>query len=151
MAYCARSLNEASKHDQAKALCDQTLAQLSDAHREYLTLFLMLDLQLATADAGLKNYTAAFARFDALIKRFAGCDHPLLQGSLHEARARICLAAGDTKGYDHSRWLMEHHFRSTHTPALVAKCEQLTLRSRARGTRSTVSALPARSFGSNDK
>jgi len=131
LAYYARSLNELGQHERAKSLCEQTLAQLSDAHREYVALFLMLDTQLAVAHAGLKDYESALARIDMMIKRFAGCDHPLLQGSLFETRAQICWAAGDAEGYEYSRGLMEYYFLLTQTPALIARCEQLAQRSRA--------------------
>jgi hypothetical protein len=91
----------------------------------------MLDLQLAVADAGLKDYARALGRLDGLLTRFAACDHPLLQGSLHEARARICWAAGDVAGYQRSLSLVEYHFGSTATPALIAKTEQLAQVGRA--------------------
>jgi hypothetical protein len=125
IAYFARGLNDIGKHEHAKRVCEDALAQLTDAHRDYVTLFLTLDLQLAVADAGLKDYARALGRLDGLLTRFAACDHPLLQGSLHEARARICWAAGDVAGYQRSLSLVEYHFGSTATPALIAKIEQL--------------------------
>lgn len=131
LAYFARGLNDIGKYEQAKRVCEDALAQLSDAHRDYVTLFLTLDLQLAVADAGLKDYARALGRIDGLLTRFAACDHPLLQGSLHEARARICWAAGDTAGYQRSLTLVDFHFGATATPALIAKCEQLAQLGRA--------------------
>jgi len=131
LAYFARALNDIGQYERAKGLCENALAELSDAHRDYVTLFLMLDLQAAVADAGLKNYAQALSRIDGLITRFAACDHPLLQGSLHDVRARVCWAAGDVPGYQRSLSLVNFHFQSTGTPALIAKCEQLAQVARA--------------------
>ena len=50
---------------------------------------------------------------------------PLVQGSLHEARAQLAWAAGREEDYALSLAKMEQWYRPTGTPALIAKCERL--------------------------
>lgn len=125
MAFGARAANEIGRYSAAKSLCEETLATVMDAEREYVALFLNLDIQLAIADAGLGRFDAGRARLDGLLQRFDGCDHPLVHGLLHEARARICFAAGELEEYERSRAAVEHWFLPTGTPVLVAKCKRL--------------------------
>jgi hypothetical protein len=123
--YLARGYNDLGKHAEAKAVCERTLAHMTDADREYVSLFLVPDIELAMADAGLDNAADGLLRIDRLLERFAGCDHPLVHGLLHEARAKISWNAGNRKAYELSRAEVERWFRPTDTPALIAKCERL--------------------------
>jgi Protein kinase domain/AAA ATPase domain len=121
----AMGCNERGQYAMAKATCESGLAHVTDADREYVSLFLMLDIQLAIADAGLGQVEEGLARIDGLLKRFRGSDHPLVQGFLHEARAHIAWMAGRTEEYDVSLAVVERWFRPTGTPALVARWERL--------------------------
>ena len=125
MGYVARGYNAIRGHAQAKRICEQALSQLTEAHREYVALFLILDLELALADAGLGDTARALERLDAALTRFARCDSPLLQASLHETRARVCWQAGDSAGYTHSLAELEGHVRPTGNPVLIAKYERI--------------------------
>ena len=80
---------------------------------------------MAIAEAGLGRIDAGLARIDALLERFRHSQHPLVQGFLHEARAQIAWRAGRVEEYCLSLSLVEHWFRRTGTPALIAKCERL--------------------------
>jgi hypothetical protein len=80
---------------------------------------------MAIAQAGLGSFKDAFARVDGLLERFRESDNPMVQGRLHETRARVALMAGRTDEYKHSLSLMEHWFRGTGTPALIASYERL--------------------------
>jgi hypothetical protein len=120
-----RAANESGDHAQAKALCEDALRHIDDDDREYVTLFLDLDIEMANAQAGLGETEAALARLEMLIERFRATEHPLALGSLHEARARIAWKAGRVADYAYSLTQVEHWFRRTGTPALVAKCERL--------------------------
>jgi hypothetical protein len=62
---------------------------------------------------------------DALLRRFAAADHPLLLGMLHEARAYICWSAKLVAEYERSLVEVERWYRATGTPALIAKYERL--------------------------
>jgi hypothetical protein len=125
MGFLARGYNELGKHAEAKAVCERTLRHVTEADREYVALFLVPDIELALADAGLGDVAAALARIDRLLERFRDCDHPLVHGLLNEARARITWRAGNREEYAQSRLEVERWFRPTNTPALIAKCEAL--------------------------
>ena len=99
-----------------------------------MALFLSLDLQFAVALAGLGDVAAGLAGIDRLIARFADCDHPLLQGMLHETRAQICWQAKRFEEYQHSLNQVERAYRATGTPALIAKYEQLASLANVRHT-----------------
>jgi tetratricopeptide (TPR) repeat protein len=133
-AYLARGYNERGEYAAAKKVCESALVHITDADREYVTLFLPIDIQMAVAEAGLGQVDAGLGRIDACLERFRDCDHPLVQGFLHEARARIAWMAGLTDEYNLSVTIVDHWFRRTGTPALIAKCERLAdLRTRPGG------------------
>ncbi|HEX3771888.1 MAG TPA: hypothetical protein VHV30_13520, partial [Polyangiaceae bacterium] len=121
----ARAFNEKGDHGKAKDLCVRALAEITDDDREFTTLFLDLDLEMATAQAGLGEVDEAMERIDGLLDRFHECDNPLVQGCLHDARARIAWKAGRVAEYVHGLSMVERWFRPTGTPALVAKCDRL--------------------------
>lgn len=123
--FLALSYNEHGRHEEAKQLLERTLAETTDADREYVTLFLGLDIQLAISEAGLGRADKALERLDRLLDRFSDCDHPLVHGLLHEARARICLVEGDLSGYRQSLAEVERWFLPTGTPILIARCKRL--------------------------
>ena len=121
----ARGYNRQGKHREAREVCERILAHVTEGDREYVSLFLIPDIEMAIADAGLGHPNAGLARLDGLLARFADCDHPLMHGLLHEARARVCWGAGLTKEYSRSLAEVERHFRPTGTPALIAMYERL--------------------------
>ena len=121
----ARVYNERGLHAKAKTTCERALAHITDADREYVSLFLPVDIQMAIAEAGLGQGHAGLARIDALLERFRESDNPLVQGLLHEARAQIAWMGGRVEEYGLSLALVEHWLRRTGTPALIAKCERL--------------------------
>jgi tetratricopeptide (TPR) repeat protein len=146
MAYLVNAYNRQGRFAEAKAVSDRTLAHVTDADREYASLFLNVDLQAAIAEAGLGRTEEALARLDALLLRFRDTDHALALGLLHEARARIAWGADRKAEYDRSLVEVERWFRPTKNPVLVAKYEQLArLRSASidRGPkRDTEDAMP---------
>ena len=121
----ARAYNERGLHVKAKTTCERALAHITDADREYVSLFLPVDIQMAIAEAALGQGHAGLARIDALLERFRQSDNPLVQGLLHEARAQIAWMGGCVEEYGLSLALVEHWLRRTGTPALIAKCERL--------------------------
>jgi hypothetical protein len=132
-ALAARCHNELGRHVEARSICERALTHMTDADREYVSLFLLVDIEAAIADAGMGDLDAAFARIDGLLTRFAGSDHPLLMGSLHDARARIALMGNRVDEYELSLAKVESWFRPTGTPALIARCERLaSMRRRGR-------------------
>jgi serine/threonine-protein kinase len=125
LGFLARGRNELGQYAAAKEICERALAHITDADRQFVALFLPLDIQMAVAEAGGGDVEAGLARIDALLARFRDSQHPLVQGFLHEARARIAWMAGRTDEYSLSLSLVDHWFRRTGTPALIAKCERL--------------------------
>jgi hypothetical protein len=117
--------NAQGRHADARAVCERALVTMTDADREYTTLFLQVDIQAAIADAGLGDVDAAMARLDSLLALHEGSEHPLTLGLLHEARGRIAYKAGRKRDYHFSLTQVERHFRATGTPLLIAKCERL--------------------------
>jgi serine/threonine-protein kinase len=146
----ARAFNESGEHAKAKALCEQALAEITDDDREFVTLFLDLDLEMATAEAGLGDVDAALERIDGLLDRFRECDHPLVQGCLHDTRARIAWRAGRVAEYVHGLAMVERWFRPTETPALLAKCERLAGLRDTRTFRTSLQPGSAKEAGSRD-
>jgi hypothetical protein len=117
--------NKNGRHRQARALCERGLAVLRDVDRQYVSLFLELELQTAIADAGLDRFDEAFSRLDGLITLHGPSQHPLALGLIHEARARVSYRAGKKREYHYHMTQMERWFRPTGTPALIAKCERV--------------------------
>jgi hypothetical protein len=124
-ALLAQAYNELGHHVQAKAVCERAVSHMTDADRDFVMLFLLVDRELAIADAALGRVDQALARLDGLLARFAPYDHPLALGLLHEARGQIAWRAGDKDAYERSLSEVERRFRPTGTPALVEKCERL--------------------------
>jgi tetratricopeptide (TPR) repeat protein len=120
-----RGLLAQGQAERAESWCLSALEHIKDEDREYVTLFLDLDLQLANAQAALGKFDAALTRLELLIARHATSEHPLALGLLHEARARIAHAAGRRDVYEQSTREAERWFRPTNTPQLIAKCERL--------------------------
>lgn len=121
----ARGYNQLGQHEKAKQTCEQALASLNDADVEYVSHFLELELQCALADAGLGNTETALARLDRLIARFKDSNHTLLQGNLHETRARVCFGAGRMAEYRRDLAEVRRWFSPTAAPILVAKYNRL--------------------------
>ena len=80
----ARAYNERGLHVKAKTTCERALAHITDADREYVSLFLPVDIQMAIAEAALGQGHAGLARIDALLERFRQRAH----------RARACERVG---------------------------------------------------------
>jgi len=109
----------------ARDYCERVTTLMSDDDREYVSMFLFVDIAHAEATAALGDTRAAFERLDALLERFRMVDHPLVHGPLHEARAKIAWRAGMVDEYRKSAAQVEGWFRPTGTPSLIAKCDRL--------------------------
>ncbi|MET0285073.1 MAG: serine/threonine-protein kinase [Polyangiales bacterium] len=117
--------NRVGRYRQARTLCERVLSLLTDADRQYVGLFLEVELQAALADAGLDHFDEAITRLDRLLAMHGPSQHPLALGLLHEARARVSYRAGKKREYHYHMTQMEKWFRPTGTPALIAKCERV--------------------------
>jgi hypothetical protein len=122
----ARGYNQQNHHAEAKVACERALQYTTDKDREHVAFFLGLDIELAIAKAGLGQAAEALALLDGLIERFADCDHPLLHGLLHEARARIAWGAGMTGQYAISLAVVESCFRPSGAAVLIERYDELS-------------------------
>ncbi|MET0340457.1 MAG: protein kinase [Polyangiales bacterium] len=125
VATIARAYNSIGRHDKARALCERALSVMTEEDREYVTLFLAVDLETAVADGKSGKVEEAFARIDGLLARFRASTHPLTVGLLHEARARLAWDVRRVDLYERSLAEVERWFGRSQTPALVAKYERL--------------------------
>ena len=120
MGQMAKALNDLGEHRLAKETCEKTIARMTDADREYVSIFLHVELALAVADAALGDVDAGLARLDALVQRFRDRSHPFALGTLHETRARVAWNAGRHGEYERSAAEARRLFESTETAELVA-------------------------------
>jgi hypothetical protein len=120
-----RALNDLREHALAKELCEKAIAHMTDADREYVSMFLQVELALAIADAALGDVQRGVSRVDGLLERFHDRKHPVALGLLHETRARIARSAGLTEQYETSAAEAVRWFESTETPELIARGRRL--------------------------
>jgi tetratricopeptide (TPR) repeat protein len=125
IAFAANVQNAAGRFAEARATCERALVTMTDEDREYVVLFVQVDIQAAIADAGLGEVDLAMARLDGLLSRYEDSGHPLALGLLHEARASIAYKAGRKRDYHFSLTQVDRLFRATGTPLLIAKSERL--------------------------
>jgi tetratricopeptide (TPR) repeat protein len=123
--YISMMHNHIGEHQEAKAICERALSHVTDADRDYVMLFLLLDLELAIADAGLGRVDEALRRVNDLADRYKKYDHALALGLLYECRGHIAWAAGRSRDYEESLAEMERWFLPTKAPELIAKCKRL--------------------------
>lgn len=121
----AAALNHLGRHAQAKAECEAILACLSETDRTFVVRNIWTEIELSIAQAGLGELSQAEVRLDKLIASPTTADNPLVLGSLHQARARVALLARDGKAFDLHLAHTKRWFASTHTPALIARGEEL--------------------------
>jgi hypothetical protein len=91
----ARAHNGLGEHARARELCLEALAPLSDEDRSFVTMSLHVQIELALAEAGLGQLTAAREQLAGLIARHAEQGGPLICGALHEASTRVAISAQD--------------------------------------------------------
>jgi serine/threonine-protein kinase len=123
--FVARAHNELGQFDKAVALCEYVLSSMTDADREFVALFLIVDIEMAIACAALGRVAEALDRLDGLLRRFESSGHPWVLGRLHETRARIAWQIGNRADYERSRKLMDDYYRPTGTSVLLARCERI--------------------------
>jgi hypothetical protein len=82
-------------------------------------------VELALAEAQLGQARRGAARIDDFLAELGERGGPVTRGSLHEARVRIALMAGDMPSAELHLARMERWFRPTNNPALVTRCQRL--------------------------
>jgi serine/threonine protein kinase/predicted ATPase len=125
---CARlaeAYSRTGQHARAVELCRRVDAMLTEEDRRVVALTLDIELELARAEAGSGRPEAAAQRLDALIRKHGVNRAPVTMGAIHRVAAEVASSAGDPAlvRYHHAR--MEHWFRATKNPSLIAECERI--------------------------
>ena len=121
----ARALNALGDHARAREACAVAMGYLTDEDLKFCALNLGLQIELARAEAGLGDLTAAGSRLRSLLADHEGDGNPLTVGALHEAFAEISALRGDQAAFADHLAAVDKCFRQTRNPALVARCEHL--------------------------
>jgi tetratricopeptide (TPR) repeat protein len=121
----AACLNALGEHERAKQVASEALAIVLAGDLAFPAMNLILQIELALAEAQLKNFGLAAQQLDALFPVHAPNEGPLTLGALHEARARVALLAMDEATCEHHAAEMERRYMATDIPSLVARCESL--------------------------
>lgn len=129
----AEALLEAGQHEQALREADTVLELGLSPEHGILLPRLRCERIRAMADDALGRRDEAIERLERAIVLAEELDCPVIAGSLHDARARIALDAGDRLSYEvhcarASEWL-----RPTRNPPLIAALERLTRLGRGDG------------------
>ena len=142
----AESLVAANQFDRAIHVAKRGIALGADPEKGNFASELRCIRALALAEAGFGAHETAAKRLDEAIIRAARSDNPLFSGSLHEARARIALATGDSLTFHQHLAETEACFRATRNPVLIARVERLSEASKRSSEQDAVRANSAPSI-----
>jgi hypothetical protein len=117
----AHAYNATGRHALAKQRCEHALTHLHPADRAFVILYLPVEVELCLADARLGDGLRADERLAALLGEHAH-KGPLVLGYLHDARARLSFMRRDFVNAERHLSAMEHCYRPTHVPSLLAHC-----------------------------
>jgi hypothetical protein len=84
-----------------------------------------LHVELALAEAEAGELATARGRIEAALATLGERGGPASRGTLHEAATRIAIVAGDRERAQAHLREVEHCFRPTGNPLLIARCERL--------------------------
>jgi hypothetical protein len=115
----ASAYNGLGEHEKARQVCLEALATLEPEEAKYVVMNLNVHIELAMAEAGLRDYEAAKRRLDALLTQHAPGEGAITLGSLHEARAEVALRARDFGEAREHLTKMEGYYRTTRAPTLI--------------------------------
>jgi tetratricopeptide (TPR) repeat protein len=119
-----RAYNELGKFDEAVKVGEAALEHAAE-DRDFVAMNLSLWLELAIAYAGSGAFERAWQLTDDLLVRHAQNQNPMTLGCIARTAARIALLEGDTPRFEQHLAEMDHWFRSTKNPALIAQCDKL--------------------------
>lgn len=123
--YMSRNLNRLGDHARARKACEHVVGATSDEDRQFVALFLGAELELAVAEAGEGDATAACDRLDALLARHAQGNNPLTRGRIHDAYCRVAAIAGHWQLFHHHLAATKAYYRATESTTLAARAELL--------------------------
>ncbi|HEX4335782.1 MAG TPA: protein kinase [Polyangiaceae bacterium] len=120
----AEAYNETGRSERAAELCEQVVAGFTEGDRLVAAFTVDVELQLAIADARCGRPADAERRLAELLALHTPNRGAVTLGRIHRAWAEVARAAGDADLLRYHRASMDHWFRSTKNPALVAECER---------------------------
>jgi hypothetical protein len=119
---------DCARTDQLQRAVDDGRAAIAlYAPRELIATSMLTPLhaELALAEAEAGELATARGRIEAAIATLSDRGGPASRGTLHEAAARIAIVAGDRERAQAHLREVEHSFRPTGNPLLIARCERL--------------------------
>ena len=119
-----RDLTTLGQPQQARQLGLRALALYDADDRSVSALITPLVVRLALVEAELGDMDGARARLIDYTAELGTRGGALTRGTLHEARLQIALLSGDMIAAREQLSQMEHWFRPTKNPALIARCER---------------------------
>ncbi len=125
VAAIACAYNRVGQHERARKMCERALVLIDDADREYVSLFLEVELQASIAEAGLDQVDRGTARLEHLRARHEASAHPLALGRIHALLARFAHQKGQRRNYLRHKQQMDFYLRPTDNPPLIALCESV--------------------------
>lgn len=121
----ARAYNALGQHARARQVCREAMRYLEPLDYAFTAMNLSIEVELALAEMGLGNLDVAARSLDALLDLYGVNRNPLTLGSLHEARARVALAARQHALFlEHAR-AMRRWYLPTAIPTLIQRCDRL--------------------------
>jgi tetratricopeptide (TPR) repeat protein len=124
----AEALNGLGQHERARDVCLAALGCVEPEDRQFPALYLILEEQLALAEANLGQLGEAARRVDLLIEEYAAFDNPRVRGSLEATRAMVALLAKDGDAFLNHHGNVERMFRSTGNANLIEQSTRLAQR-----------------------
>jgi tetratricopeptide (TPR) repeat protein len=119
----AEALNALGRHGEAKEVCEEALAELSEADKPFRFIYQATLQELALCEAYLGDYAGATARLDTMLAE--PIDNPLLTGALHRDKGRIAILERNLPAFFIAFGVMNAIYRKSQHPALIQQCEQL--------------------------
>ena len=146
----ASGYNALGEHERARELCQRVLACLSAEDLAFPAMNLIVQLELAIAEASLGRIQEAAEQLDGLLALHRPRRGPLTLGALHEARARVALLAGDEQAFEEHLTAMEQIYQATKVPTLIERSRRLAKRrSRAVVAGASGAHVPAEQLGAH--
>lgn len=125
LGYFARALNECGRNEDALAVYARARSHLTPDDAPWVSMFLQLELEFATAEAALGRTAVALGHLKQLQKQIEPSEHPLALGLIAECQAKVAIQTQQEALFIASLQAMEARFRPTENPLLVARCEHI--------------------------
>jgi hypothetical protein len=146
--HLARAHNALGRHDLAKKVCLDVLAQVDVDDLDFVAANLNVQIELAMAEAGLGDHQVAKRQLDQLLTRQAKGMNPITLGALHHARATVALAERDFAASREHLGKLETYYRATGVPTLIEQVtslrRQIDLREDPQGSKAEGDSLRGR-------